>query len=119
MGHQHGSSQLTPIQCIEVLDHVKTLSTGRNYEIRLLVNGFQDRLQYEAGHSQIDWRDMIAGRMLERAVAPVTRATITRDERSIALDIKEMKVTGAERLAFWSQRTGKGKDAFYRRLAGK
>ncbi len=120
-GYRHGKAELTPEQCLEVYEYViaKCDEAGRNYDLRMMVNGFADRLQYEAGHSANDWQDMIESRMKERVIVPVTRDTKIKGERELALEIEAMSVTGAEKLKVWRIRTGKGKDAYYRRLKGR
>jgi hypothetical protein len=119
-GYRHGTAELTPGQCLEVFDFVasKINEAGRGYDLRTMVNGFADRLQWEVGHSEHHWMDMVESRMKERVIEPATRETRIGDEREIALEIESMKVGGSEKLRLWEARTGKGKSAYYRRLRG-
>jgi hypothetical protein len=119
-GYRHERGELTPEDCLEVYHHVlaKCNEAGRNYDLRMLVNGFLDRLQHEAGHSENDWRDLVESRMKERVVVTVTRRGRIEEERRVAREIDAMPIGGAQKLKLWTERTGKTKSAYYRRLSG-
>lgn len=116
-GHQHGAAELTPMQCLDVYEFVMEITENRTLDIRLMMNGFGDRLQWEAGHSTIHWKEMIRSRLIESTTGPVTRSSTMAEERKVALEINALAMTGNEKLAEWNRRTGKSKDAYYRRLA--
>lgn len=120
-GYRHGSGELSPKECMEVYHHVldKLNEVSRNGDFRVLIHGFHDRLQYEAGHSETNWKDMIDSRLKERVVAPVSREQKMGDERQVALEIEAMPISGEEKLTLWKQRTGKSRAAYYRRLKGR
>lgn len=44
------------------------LRDNRNLDMRLLVNGFADKLQHEAGETECHWHDLLLSRLMERAV---------------------------------------------------
>jgi hypothetical protein len=121
-GHEHGTGRLNAEQCLDVYDHVlaRCDEAARNYDLRMLVNGFADRLQWEAGHAANHWHDLIEARMKEKVTTPsITRDGKIRSEREIALEIEAMTVSGAEKLRLWKERTTKSKSAYYARLTGK
>ncbi len=117
-GYQHRGERLGPEACLEVAEFVidYTLRANRNLDMRLLVNGFADRLQDEAGETECHWHDLLLCRLLERAVpAKESRAERLHREREIAAQIKDLP--REERLRVWRELTGKSEKALYRRLA--
>lgn len=122
-GYRHGTGKLTPDECLEVCEYLIDILTqaGKSYDFRMLVNGFHDRLQYEADHSQTHWHDMLESRLKERVTRPtetVSREAKIGNERAIALEIEAMKIPNTEKLRLWKERTGKSQAAYYRRLKG-
>lgn len=117
-GYRHGKGVLTPGQCLEVYEHVVKSMGGlaKHYDLRMLIGGFQDRLQYEAGQSEHSWQDLINSRTKERVVLPSGRHTQMEDEFRIAQEINALRATQAEKVAMWKERTGGSKSTFYRRL---
>jgi hypothetical protein len=116
-GHRHADEVLEPAACLEVaeviIDHCR--QANRNLDMRLLIHGFKDRLQYEAGETECDWRDLVLIRLTERAVPTRrSRAEQIALEREIARQIKDLP--RAERLRLWHEKTGKSEKALYRRL---
>jgi hypothetical protein len=121
-GYAHGDGTLTPEECGEVCEHVvrRCLDTGRNLQIRVLINAFHDRLQDEAGHADSTWQDLVESQLLEEAMArpPATerRAERIARERGIALEINQMALSSAEKQRLWTERTGNCGRGFWRRL---
>jgi hypothetical protein len=118
-GHRVGHETLAPGACLEVANFVidESLALSRNLDMRVMVNSFSDRLQWEAGKSEADWRELVSSRLQERVV-PVkkeSRSARTDREREIAQSIKDLP--RAERAARWTELTGLSEKALYRRLA--
>ena len=122
-GYQHGEDTLTVEQCQEVCDHVvrQCQASQRMPDMRMLVNGFHDRLQHEAQHSETDWRDMVDSYLKEQVITPAyteSRADRLARERTIAVEINGMHITSQEKERLFTERTQKSGRAFYRRLNG-
>jgi hypothetical protein len=64
-GYRHRGECLGPQVCLEVAEFVigHCLRDNRNLDMRLLVNGFADKLQHEAGETECDWRDLLLCRL--------------------------------------------------------
>jgi hypothetical protein len=118
-GYRHGSGVLTPEECMEVCEYVirKCDAAGRNYDLRMLIGGFRDRLQFQAGDSVYHWEEMVDSTMKELVILP-SRALRISEEIAIAVAIDAMKVPQAEKIRLWSVRTGESKATYYRRLKG-
>ena len=69
---------LTAEECLEVVNVVIELSrrAKRPVDLRLFVNGVMDRLQFEAGHSQTHWLDMLESRVKQRSINNPARAKL-------------------------------------------
>ena len=119
-GHRHGQDFLSPEECVEVAEDIIARSNRlqRNLDLRLLVNTFNDRLQWANGDSETHWRDMLRSRMQERVVAPagnyVPRSVQKANELEIARRVANLP--RQERFATWKKETGKSESAMYRRL---
>jgi hypothetical protein len=95
----------------------ESLAVARNLDMRIMVNSFSDRLQWEAGKTERDWEELVTSRLQERIV-PVRKATRTARtdrEREIARSIKDL--SRPEWLARWVELTGLSEKALYRRLS--
>lgn len=119
-GHSRAGSSLSPDQCREVADEIVSRSARlrRNLDLRLLFNGFNDRLQFEDGHAETHWHDLLDSRLKERVIDRPhvgIRAQKKEGETEVARQIAHLP--GPERLAAWRERTGKSRAALYRRLA--
>jgi hypothetical protein len=117
-GYDYGPERMTPAECWEVATAImgRLDELQRNLDLRLLVNGFRDFLQYKAGESNdLHWKALLAGRIKERVLPPVvTRAGEKDDQAFIAREIHAKKISGAEKLKEWKERTGLDKSAYYR-----
>ncbi|MBA2114061.1 hypothetical protein HOV93_12170 [Planctomycetes bacterium FF15] len=58
---QHGHKELSPVQCREVVDFV--ITETRNFDERLdlrhMTKAFEDRRQWEHGHAETPWQDLV------------------------------------------------------------
>jgi hypothetical protein len=124
--------QLTPGECLEVAEHVIDQCQGldRSLDLRLLVNSYDDFLQWSEGEVGLHWRDLVATRVRQRPAgirSPVevtatggTRAAVAacqQSDRDIAREIAQATTEPEERLRLWYERTEKSRATFYRRLA--
>jgi hypothetical protein len=81
----------------------------RNLDIRLLVNTFNDRLQWANGASESHWLDLLDSRMRQRTL-PLTGSRGGRTEtKDRELDIvrRIAHLPPQERLDIWQKETGK------------
>jgi hypothetical protein len=104
--------------CAEVAEFLiqQSLSSDRRLDLRLLVNSFGDRLQWEHGNAEAHWHELVTSRLQERvAVVKRSRAAEMAVERDVARSIKALP--RSDRAAKWNQLTGKSEKALYRRLA--
>ncbi|QDU20598.1 hypothetical protein [Urbifossiella limnaea] len=120
-GHDHGPYALSPDECSEVAEEIIARSSRlrRNLDLRLLVNTFKDRIQFENGSSVTHWLDLLESRMKERVVAPLggfgVRAQRNAQEVEVAGRIAHLPAP--ERLVAWQAETGKSRAELYRALA--
>ena len=117
-GYRHRGQSLGPKACLDVAEFIvdHCLRANRSLDMRLLINGFADRLQYEAGETECDWKDLLLCRLMERAVpAKESREARKHREQEIAREIKDLPPNA--RLRVWQEKTGKSGAALYRRLA--
>ncbi|MFL5338562.1 MAG: hypothetical protein ACJ8F7_00195 [Gemmataceae bacterium] len=128
-GYAHGEGQLPPGECAEVCEYViaSCLETGRHPDLRLLIHGFHDRLQWQAGHATSTWQELLESRVRGHLVAPerpAGRGDRLAAERALAREIRGMAMSGAEKERLWKEKTqelwgeAKSARAFYRRLEG-
>ena len=70
-----GYKGLTDKNCAEVAEFLiqQSLSSDRRLDLRLLVNSFGDRLQWEHGNAEAHWQELVTSRLQER-VAIVKRS---------------------------------------------
>jgi hypothetical protein len=123
-GYRRGHDRMDPPECKEICECVieACLGLNRALDIRLLVNGFQDYLQWRECQSGCHWRDMIAARVkqrpivLEEAEPPTRRAQQKRQELEIAAELLRSVQDPAERCQLWTSRTGKSPQTYYRRV---
>jgi hypothetical protein len=117
-GFQYGDDFLTPDECLEVGEMIRTRlgELRRNLDLRLLQNGFKDRLQWKTGNSVKHWSELLLGRIQERPIVVRRSDRVARDVET-ALKINAMKIGYKEKIALWERDTGhKGERSFYRAL---
>jgi hypothetical protein len=115
-GHEFGDLYLDPAECMEVRQRVidRLAETKRNLDIRLMVNGFKDFLQWRNGDSKLHWHDLLEGRLSERTTAPAykSKAIKTAEKTRLALEINAMPISWAEKC----KKAGMSSSAFQRAL---
>jgi transposase len=107
---------------MEVADFIidESIQQGRPLDVRMVVNGFADRLQAEDGDAGCTWRDLVASTLRGHPavvddVEPAgIRAQTKARELAIARELGELDPK--ERLHAWRAKTGKSQAALYRRL---
>jgi hypothetical protein len=91
--------------------------------MRLLIKGFEDRLQYKENDSGCHWKDLVKSLIQERC--PVFREEVVLGGRA-ARRQRELDIAGTimattndrqERRRLWEVQTGKSEPALYRRMA--
>jgi hypothetical protein len=123
---------LTPRECLEVAEHIIAQCQGldRSLDLRLLVNSYEDYLQWSEGESGLHWRDLVATRVRQRpagimsavevtATGKTRGAIIARQQADLetARQIAQATKDPEERLRLWEEKTGKSRATLYRRLA--
>jgi hypothetical protein len=121
-GYRIGDVFLAPAECLEVADFVIRESTHltRQLDMRVLVNGFADRLQSEGYDAGCGWRDLIASTLRGRpsVVEDVESVGIRQQRMARELEIARQIVhlPRVERLREWQEKTGASESSLYRRL---
>jgi hypothetical protein len=123
-GFEADGKQLQPAECVEVCEHIveQSFLLHRQLDMRVLINSYQDRLQWDANDAGCHWRDLVAARLRERPTAFREQVVIggrrsrKEQEQEIAREIARTTTDRAERLRIWRQRTGKSQQSLYRRL---
>ncbi|MBL8797946.1 MAG: hypothetical protein JNM56_28870 [Planctomycetia bacterium] len=122
-GYDHAGLRLEPAACREVCDYVieQSSSLRRPLDVRLLINSFNDRVQWEAGDAACHWQDLVTARLHERPMASAdrmdreSREERKQRERAIVAEILARTQDRQEQLRLWSEQTGKSQAAWYRR----
>jgi len=124
-GYRRGRDIMDPDECAGVCEFIVAQCRGLNraMDLRLMLNGFQDYLQWRDCQAGCHWRDLVATRVKERPIGLEEVKTYTeRDaqkaaELAVARELETTKLSRAERTRLWQERTGKSEPALYRRLA--
>jgi hypothetical protein len=116
-GHAYGEDYLSPDECWEVGQYISTRleELHRHLDLRLLMNGFKDYLQFKTQNATNHWHVLLDGRMQERVVYR-GRAEQKAEESRVALEIHKMRVPLAKKLQLWGEKTGLSQPAYYRAL---
>jgi hypothetical protein len=122
-GHIYGPHYLTPEECWEIACHIidRLESLQRKLDLRLLLNGFKDRMQWQSGNSQTHWKDLLEARMEERVIYR-GRDEQKAEQSRIAFEIHQQKLPLKEKMKLWKEKTGLEQAAFYaalNRLGGR
>lgn len=123
-GFRQGREQIAPVDCRAVCEFVidECMGLNRPLDLRLLINGFRDFLQWQDCDSGCHWRDMVSARVkrrptrLEEVQSAGGRAAQKQMELQIAAQISEQTNDRAERRQLWFEQTGKSEQTLYRRL---
>jgi hypothetical protein len=121
-GHRIGDALLGPDECLEVAEFIiaESLQLSRPLDVRMLVNGFADRLQAEDGEAGCSWKDLVASTLrgqpavVDEVETSGVRAQTKARELEIAREIGDLDPH--ERLGAWIEKTGKSRAALYRTL---
>jgi hypothetical protein len=124
-GFQSGLDVMDAGECGEVCEFIITQCRGlnRSLDMRMLINGFKDYLQWRECMSGCDWHDLVATRVkerpigLEQAKTFKDRASQKERELTIAKEIADMTEVREERRKLWVEKTGKSEQTLYRRLS--
>ena len=117
-GYQYGEDYMSPDECLEVSNFIVTKlgELSRPLDLRLLVNGFKDFLQWKSGNSIKHWTELLLGRISERP-SVIRRSEKKAAESQIALQINNMDIPYQQKIVLWEQKTGlKGERSFFRAL---
>jgi hypothetical protein len=124
--------RLTAAECLEIAEHIIGQCQGldRSLDLRLLVNSYEDFLQWSEGEAGLHWTDLVATRVRQRpagikspvevaATGNVRAAAAARQQADldVARQIAQTTKDPDERLRLWVERTGKSRATLYRRLA--
>lgn len=119
-GYRHGTFELDAEACTEVANEIveRSFRLRRNLDLRLLINTFSDRIQWENNASETHWKDLLDSSMKERTITltdkPETRCARKAREVDIVRYLSGLAPT--ERFAAWHKETGKSLAAMYRRM---
>jgi hypothetical protein len=122
-GYEHRGIYLAPGACLEVCDYLieQSLPLRRPLDMRLLINSFHDRIQWQEDDAACHWKDLVAARLRERPTFDCVngggRQAQLRREREIVREILAVTQESHEQIALWKERARKSQQAWYRRLA--
>jgi hypothetical protein len=118
-GYTYGDHSLSPEECLEVATEIvdRSRRLERNLDLRLLVNTFNDRIQWRNGAAETHWVDLLDSRLRERATAPAGCGVLAeRKARELAVVRRIVDLPPQQRLESWKTETGKSQAALYRRI---
>ncbi len=125
-GYRHGDGRaLEPQACVQITDFLlqESRRAGCPLDLRLQVNGFRTYLQWQAGSTSCDWRDMLAaavreaGRHFSHKENAATPEAKTRGRRDILRQIVAHTQDPKEQERLYQERTGASRADYYRRRA--
>jgi hypothetical protein len=124
--------RLTAGECVAVTEHIIAQCQGldRALDLRLVINSYDDFLQWSDGESGVHWQDLVSSRVRQRPAgirSPVEIAETGHTREAAAarqhadLDIaREIAAATSDpkiREQMWKERTAKSRATLYRRLA--
>jgi hypothetical protein len=122
-GHHIGDSALAPAECSEVAEFVISESArlNRQLDMRVLINGFADRLQADDHDAGCGWRDLIASTLRGRpsVVENIEPVGLRQQRKAHELEIARqiVQLPRQERLRVWQEQAEASEATLYRRLA--
>jgi hypothetical protein len=123
-GYEHEGVPMTPGECMEVCNFIidQSVALRRSLDMRLLIGGFADYLQYQEVDSGCHWHDLVAARIRERPTAfeqevrSGSRSARKAQEQEIVRRIVAQTKDRHERLRLWQEAVNKSEAALYRRI---
>jgi hypothetical protein len=119
-GYQFGDWYLDVEECLQVRDFVisRLSQLRRNLDLRLMINGFKDFLQWQNNDSKTHWQQLIEGRIAERVVYR-DRRTQNIEKQKVALEIRALNLPWKEQVKLAKERLGISPGAYHRALQRK
>lgn len=119
-GYHFGPDSLPATECYAIAEWLIDKMRAHNapLDMRLMVGGFHDFIQWKTGHSQTHWEDLLHTRIQRQTLLYKGRAQRISEERVVALEVHAMSITVKEKEKLFMERTGKSVRAMYRRLEG-
>jgi hypothetical protein len=119
-----GKIALEPADCKEVAEYlIKECRTAKvGLDMRLLVNSWHDRLQYEADKTCCHWHDLVANRVrqavhsIKEAVVATSMEERHEQRRQVVREVMAQTNDPEERVRLYCERTKKQRSDFYRRM---
>jgi hypothetical protein len=117
-GYAFGEYFLPVDECMEVRQFVieKLAEMHKGLDIRLMINGFKDFIQWQNGDSKTHWEQLVLGRMTEQVQKGVSRKSVNVEKQKMALEIRAMKLPGTDLAKVVKERMGISVPAYYRAL---
>jgi hypothetical protein len=121
-GFKRDGKTLEPQEAMEVCEYIieQSRTLHRSLDMRVLVNSFQDYLQWEDGHAGCNWKALVAARLHERPTAFKEAVILGNRAERQARDLEAAKEVLAasndrqEQLEMWKSKTGKSQASMYR-----
>lgn len=114
----NGHGELTPDDCLAVVEYIEKNAEGRQLSMRLLEPSFKKVLF--ARSEGVDWQPLVRSQLQTLGKAPILTPTINTQahERACLLQALERHPDSVkEQQAFWSKATGKSRASFFRVLS--
>lgn len=115
---EKGYKNLSPEQCHEIVDFViaETRQHDERLDLRHVTKAYEDRRQWENGHSTTDWQDLIRTslrKLMAKPATPISKAEeIEMQKQNVTQALKEFPNDRNRQIEF----TGLKKSTFYKRL---
>jgi hypothetical protein len=122
-GYEHDGREPEPAECSTVREYIieQAASLHIGLDMRLLVNSFNDYLQWQEADAAVRWTDLVASRLrmrpvrIQAEVSGMSRADRKRKEQQVVREILQTTDVPAEQVRLWTELTQKSQSAFYRR----
>jgi hypothetical protein len=122
-GYGNAEERMDAPECLDVCEHVIGQCRGLNrmLDMRMLVNSFEDYLQWRDCRSGCHWRDLVSARVKERPTMisethnATARSAQQQHELAVARRLLGME-NRQERFSIWQEEVGKSEQSMYRRL---
>jgi hypothetical protein len=116
-GYEYGDLRLDADECLAVRQFVidRLSELHRPLDLRIMMNGFRDYLQFKYGESPLHWHQLMLGRMSQRVLYMDRRQTNAEKQR-LALEIRAMGLSSKEQERLAKEQIGISPAAYYRAL---